>query len=465
MKPTVLLSLVLIVCLVWLSLHPGVAHAAGFTVTKFIDTNDGVCNSDCSLREAIIAANASPESDTITLPAGTYTLSLAAEEGDLVITSPLTLAGQGPSQTIIDAAGTGRVLDMQSGAGSVTISGVSIVNGAGAGSAYGAGIHCYQADLNLDNVLVSNNHTTAPYAGGIYAYECTVNLDHTQVVNNSAYYGGGISAYHSTVALTYSQVSENDAGGSGGGILGDGSALSLNYTTLLGNTADDNGAGLYARGAGSTVTVANSLVVGNVAGSGAGGMAFMSGLSATVDNSTVSGNRTNGSGGGIEDRIPLTITHSTIVNNIADDDANNDGDGGGLFAYQSNAQVSVSNTIFADNIDRTSVDYADCTERNGGSVTSQGYNLVKTDGYCTFSATGDITGQPPLLGGLQNNGGATWTHALLSGSPAFNAGDPAFTPPPLYDQRGPGFSRVVKGRLDIGAYEEGYRVYLPLVRR
>ena len=58
-----------------------------------------------------------------------------------------------------------------------------------------------------------------------------------------------------------------------------------------------------------------------------------------------------------------------------------------------------------------------------------------------------------MLGPLQDNGGPTFTHALLPGSPAINAGDPSFTPPPFYDQRGPGFDRVVNGRIDIGSFE------------
>jgi hypothetical protein len=45
------------------------------------------------------------------------------------------------------------------------------------------------------------------------------------------------------------------------------------------------------------------------------------------------------------------------------------------------------------------------------------------------------------------------THALLPGSPAIDAGDPSFAPPPFYDQRGPGFDRVVNGRIDIGSFE------------
>src|SRR5207244_7651646 len=58
-----------------------------------------------------------------------------------------------------------------------------------------------------------------------------------------------------------------------------------------------------------------------------------------------------------------------------------------------------------------------------------------------------------MLGPLQNNGGPTFTHALLPGSPAIDAGDPNFTPPPYYDQRGPVFWRVRNGRIDVGSFE------------
>jgi hypothetical protein len=58
-----------------------------------------------------------------------------------------------------------------------------------------------------------------------------------------------------------------------------------------------------------------------------------------------------------------------------------------------------------------------------------------------------------MLGPLQNNGGPTFTHALSPGSPAIDTGDPNFTPPPFYDQRGPGFERAFNGRIDIGSFE------------
>src|SRR6266542_4506671 len=76
-------------------------HAATLHVTKTVDTADGACEADCSLREAIIAANAAGATSTIVLPAGTYILTIAgtgedaAAKGDLDVTGTLTITGAG----------------------------------------------------------------------------------------------------------------------------------------------------------------------------------------------------------------------------------------------------------------------------------------------------------------------------------------------------------------------------------
>ena len=96
-SPGVLQGLLLLVATVIVSTD--LTWAATFTVTKTADTNDGICDGDCSLREAIIAANANPGADTIILPAGIYTLTIpgtgeqAAATGDLDITQPVTISG------------------------------------------------------------------------------------------------------------------------------------------------------------------------------------------------------------------------------------------------------------------------------------------------------------------------------------------------------------------------------------
>jgi len=109
-------------------------HAAAFTVNTNADTNDanpgnGVCadgGGACSLRAAIEEANALAGTDTITVPAGTYTLTLGSE---LLITTDVTLIGAGAGSTIIEAnanpgVATYRVL--HNNGGTVTIASASI---------------------------------------------------------------------------------------------------------------------------------------------------------------------------------------------------------------------------------------------------------------------------------------------------------------------------------------------------
>src|SRR4029077_11837189 len=57
---------------------------------------------------------------------------------------------------------------------------------------------------------------------------------------------------------------------------------------------------------------------------------------------------------------------------------------------------------------------------NGGMITSHGYNLSDDNGGGYLSEPGDQINTDPLLGPLQNNGGPTFTHALLPGSPAID---------------------------------------------
>src|SRR5204862_1580904 len=87
------------------------------------------------------------------------------------------------------------------------------------------------------------------------------------------------------------------------------------------------------------------------------------------------------------------------------------------------------------------------------SLITHGYNVCSDNGGGFLNGPGDQINTDPMLGPLQDNGGPTFTHALLPGSPAIDAGDPKFTPPPYYDQRGPVFWRVRNGRIDSGSFE------------
>src|SRR5258705_13432535 len=104
-----------------LALAAGAAGANVYIPTKVADTNDGACNSDCSLREAIVAANAHPGADVILLKAGTYALTRsgagedAAAFGDLDILDDVTLLGDGAQSTLIDGLSQDRVLHVLGG--------------------------------------------------------------------------------------------------------------------------------------------------------------------------------------------------------------------------------------------------------------------------------------------------------------------------------------------------------------
>jgi len=109
--------------------------------------------------------------------------------------------------------------------------------------------------------------------------------------------------------------------------------------------------------------------------------------------------------------------------------------------------VTIWNTIFKISPGGHSI------VNDSGTSTSRGYNISNDDGGGYLNGPSDQINTDPLLGPLEDNGGPTFTRALLLGSPAINTGDPNFNPPPFYDQRGPGFNRVRGGRIDVGSFE------------
>ncbi len=117
----------------------------------------------------------------------------------------------------------------------------------------------------------------------------------------------------------------------------------------------------------------------------------------------------------------MTLSNSTITANTAG------GRGGGI---RNLGAANFQNTIIARNEADTGPDCSSSASR-GGTLTSLGYNLVGAGTGCPSSAMGDHqTVDPadvftPVLGPLQDNGGPTDTHALLAGSPAIDAGNPA----------------------------------------
>ena len=135
---------------------------ADLVVTKTGDTNDGACDADCSLREAIATAGSG---DDVYVPCGTYTLTLGSE---LTVSRSLTLTGAGSGDTIIQATATSgdatsRVLNIEIGGGTVAIAGVTVRHGNVSGE--GGGI-LTRSTLILTNSTVTGN-TATENGGGI----------------------------------------------------------------------------------------------------------------------------------------------------------------------------------------------------------------------------------------------------------------------------------------------------------
>ena len=238
----------------------------------------------------------------------------------------------------------------------------------------------------------------------------------------------------------------------GGGIYNFESALTVISCALAGNSAlgqQGSGGGIFSNGGGAggaaSLTITSSALSGNtattggaIANDGSSGMANL-----TISNSTLSGNSASfGGGGGVNDNTAngtasITITNSTLSENTS---ANISMFKGGM--------LDIGNTILKAAASGVNLEIGKLA-----TVTSHGYNVCSDNGGGFLNGPGDQINTEPMLGPLQDNGGPTFTHALLPGSPAIDAGDPSFTPPPYYDQRGPVFWRVRNGRIDSGSFE------------
>jgi hypothetical protein len=153
-----------------------------------------------------------------------------------------------------------------------------------------------------------------------------------------------------------------------------------------------------------------------------------------VSNSTISD---NGSGIYNDNGALATSVYNTTMSN----------NGVEIRNFNAPVVVAMSHTIFNVSPGGHSI------LNDFGTVTSYGYNVSSDDGGGYLNGPGDQINTDPMLGPLQDNGGPTFTHALLPGSPAINAGDPNFVGPPDYDQRGHDYDRVRGGRIDVGSFE------------
>lgn len=266
--------------------------------------------------------------------------------------------------------------------------------------------------------------------------------------------------------MTLSTLANNSAV-QGGGLDIEIGGGSIDRSTISGNTAMSGG-GISVNGVFTEqMTIDNSTLSGNTANNGDGGGLINFHVHLYLTNDTLSNNQAIGSGGGMANAAGFPrLDNVTIAGNTADSDHNGNGDGGGFYNDPSARTVLFYNTLIASNVD-IGGQAPDCA----GELLSEDHNLIQSTLGCaiTGTVTHNITGTNALLGPLQNNGGPTWTRALLPSSPAIDAGSPE---PPnsgfdcaTKDQRG--VARPIGPHCDIGAFEApiSHYIYLPLVRR
>lgn len=429
----------LVVGVVALLLAVPAAQARTYTVNTRTDPKPNGCTSDdCTLREAVIAANAHRGPDTILLPSRKrYQLGLEstgenkAANGDLDVTSgPLAIVHRGRGVATIDAKKTDRVFDVRA---ALTLGTLRVVGGYSNkkdGGGDGGAILVRRGALTVLDSGISGNR--APWVGGN---------------------GGGIdSDSRGLVKLIDSYVSNNDSGGSGGGIeASPNGRMVIQRSIVSGNKAAQAGGVMVF---GPPVRIVDSTVADNLASAGPGvegdGGGIFVGNKGRLEltNSTVADNKAYTSGGGIfsDAGSQASISFATIARNRADSDGEFGGTTGGIHLRTAGVQVAanarISNSIIALNTEVGGAT-ADC---GGIGFLGTGINLITSTGQGTCSEAQPIVSADPRIGLLRDNGGPTPTIALLSGSPAIGAAGPGKAP--ARDQRG-----VKRTDPDLGAYE------------
>ena len=462
---------------------------APFVVTTTDDSGAG------SLRAAMSAGN------TITFDPGVFAAASAPHIISLLsqlppLNSNMTITGPGRGVlTVQRSTATGTLpfgifaISNKTRIGPmVALSGLTISNGAQSGvDSFGGGILSFYGTVTLDNCAITGNMSSGS-GGGIANVGGTLTLNSCAVTANPSQDAAGIYNETGTLTLNSCTVSGNSAGAEAGGILNGGTAT-IDKCTISGNSAHDNGGGLVNQG-NASMTLTNCTISGNSAGSLGGGLANKEHSNATLTNCTFSGNSAN-SGGGVENTEAgfnntavlamsnCTLSGNTAVNNgggiqnLATNgpvyvtmsnctlSGNSAGTGGGVSNEAATyvAKVTVDNTIF-----KKGTSGANIFNNSNGTITSFGFNMSSDNAGGSadtgpggfLNATGDIRNIDPKLGPLQDNGGPTFTHALLAGSLAIDRGSSALTT----DQRGaprpvddPNSDNGSGNARDIGAFE------------
>lgn len=442
-----------------------IVEISNLTIQNGNDTTiggGGIYNSGTlTLTDAVIKNNTASSAGGIFNDAGILNVdstivggNSASSSGGIRNTGTITITNSTVSDNTSGCAGGD--LDNKSG-GTATITGCEFT---GNDAPHGGGIANDGGDADISDTIISGNRSSSDGGGILNMPGCTLTMTNSIISDNFAIAAGGINnagnmtmdtcivsgntgethaggiANGGILNITNSTISDNTAETSGGGAIHNVSAtLRITNSMIHGNTAAANG-GAISTHLDTTVEIMNCTISGNTALGDAGGGMNIDYSTVTITNSTVSGNTASVVGGGIQiHESTVTITNSTISDNTAlEASAINNNQG----------HVTLKNSIIADNNG----------PGFGGDPPEPGiYNL--TDFEMHIAVVGFTQVDDMKLGALADNGGPTYTHALLSGSPAIDAGSNSFCPDT--DQRG--VTRPRDGdedgsaQCDVGAYE------------
>ncbi len=348
----------------------------------------------------------------------------------------------------------------------------------------------FASDTNFSDMTVTGGNNNC--GGAISVSGGKLEMNNVDVTGNNAFaHGGGIEvSAKGNLIMNGGSITNNTAGGNGSGIfiLGETSNVDLNNVVISGNKAGQKGGGVFGDAEEGKLDMKNCTVKNNISGVEGGGLCTVN-IEATVVRCAITNNKAGQGGGGLcNEGGNLTVKNSTISENSAGEDNLEGGGGSGGGCLVKDGNVSVKSSTVADNaamfggnlaldggmlsIDSVVIDPASTEKITigtddlfpnrvrafaepsdncalfGGTFNSLGNNIDR-DGTCGLSESNDISGVENLiLGPLQDNGGPTFTHALLEGSPAIDAGGSDCEDT---DQRG--VRRPQGEGCDIGAFE------------
>jgi Right handed beta helix region len=439
------------------------AAAATFEPTRKDDPVPNGCKPrNCSLREAMQAADNRQGRDEVILARGRYELELPHEgagaySGSFDLIDGVVLRGRGP-RTKIDANDLDQVMTSWSNGtqGSFRLQDLTLTGGnAGVGvQDHGGGILVGTEDkMTLKRVIITDN--VAPTnGGGVASTSPELTVKDSKIADNEAFYGGGIhvapNSASAVVDIRGSVIRGNEAP-FGGGVYGRAPDLRISRSTITRNAADEGGGMDLV----SMPDIRPNTVIGfstisrNSARKGAGiltdgnqpGLGLQKPI-VSLANSSVAGNLAAAEGGGImaDNAAEITLDNTTVAHNTADVDSIAGGDGGGIHQH-SGASFTFTDSIVAANLVGTTGVGAECQ----GTFTAEN-DVVQnqTTGSCAMTGTQVILADA-LIGPLGDYGGPTETVKLLSGSPAIGLAATC----PKRDQRG----QLRPNNCDSGSFE------------